>query len=108
MARRTCQEKLVAIVSSLSDLAIFDDWEDGEDMDDTETGQGQVSKDDKPGWVMGTITKMVQQHMERILHKHRKLDEITNPGWEHAAEYLCERDKTYSKSELNNPVFIQP
>jgi len=54
------EEMLVAIGDSLSDLASSDNGEDGEDEDDEETEQGNLSEDDEPGWVMNTITKMVQ------------------------------------------------
>jgi len=55
---------LVSIGASQSDLARFDNGEDGEDVDDEETKQGKLSEDDEPGWVMGTITRTVQQHMQ--------------------------------------------
>jgi hypothetical protein len=53
---KALKEMLVAIGDSLSDLASSDDGEDGEDEDDNETVQGNLSEDDEPGWVMGTIT----------------------------------------------------
>jgi hypothetical protein len=97
------EEMLVAIGDSLSDLASSDDGEDGEDEDDDETEQGKLSEDDKPGWVMGTITKMVQQRMERFQQKQMKFDELTQPGWEDAADYVRTRDKRYGTSELRGP-----
>ena len=39
-----------------------------------------LTEDDKPGWVMGTITKMTQQRMERIRQKAMKVDELAQPG----------------------------
>jgi len=63
---KTFEEMLVAIGDSLSDLASSDDGEDGEEEDDEETKQGNLSKHDQPGWVMGTITKTVQQRMKRF------------------------------------------
>jgi hypothetical protein len=54
------EEMLGAIGDSLSDLEISDDGEDGEDEEDEDTEQGKVSEDDKPGWVMGTITITVR------------------------------------------------
>jgi hypothetical protein len=92
---KTFEEMLVAIGDSLSDLASSDDGEDGEEEDDEETEQGNLSEDDEPGWVMGTITKTVQQRMERFRQKQMKLDELTQPGWEDAADYFRERDKRY-------------
>ena len=64
---RTFQEMIVDIGDRLSDLARSNDGEDGEDKDDEEREQGQLSEADEPGWVMGTITKTVQQLMERFL-----------------------------------------
>jgi hypothetical protein len=66
---KTLEEMLVAIGDSLSDLASSDDGEDGEEEDDEEAVQGHLSEDDQPGWVMGTITKTVQQRMERFREK---------------------------------------
>ena len=102
------EEILVAIRDSLSDLASSDDGEDGEDEDDEETEQGKLSKDDEPGWVMGTITTTVQQRMERFRQMQMKLDELTQPGWEDAADYFSERDKKYGTFELRVPAVIQP
>ena len=98
---------LVAIGGSLSDLAISDDGEDGEDEDDEETEKGKLSEDDKPGWVMGTISTTVQQRMDRSWQKQMKFNELTQPGWEDAADYFCERDKTYGRSELRVPAVVQ-
>jgi len=99
---------LVAIGDSLSDLPSSDDGEDWEDEDDKETEQGKLSDDDEPGWVMGTITKTVQQRMESFRPKQMKLDELTQPRWEDAADYLCERDEKCGTSELRVPAVVQP
>jgi hypothetical protein len=104
---KTFVEMMAAIGDSLSDLASSDDGEDGEDEDE-ETEQGKLSEDDEPGWVMGTITKTVQQHMESFRQKQMKLDELTQPGWEGAADYFRERDKKYGIAELKVPVVVQP
>jgi len=95
---KTFEEMIAAIGDSLSDLASSDDGEDGEDEDE-ETELGKLSEDDKPGWVMGTISKMVQQRMENFRQKQMKPDELTQPGWEDAADYFCERDKKYGTAE---------
>jgi hypothetical protein len=105
---KTIEEMLVAIGDSLSDLASSDDGEDVEDEDDEETEQGKLSDNDEPGWVMGTITKTVQQRMESFRQKQMKLDELTQPGWDDAANYFRERDKKYSISELRVPAVVQP
>jgi len=99
---------MVAIGDSLSDLACSDNGEDGDDEDDEETEQGKLSEDGKPGWVKRTITKSVQQRMERFRRKHMKLDEATQPGWEDAANYFRERDKKYGTFELRVPAVVQP
>jgi len=83
---------MVAIRDSRRDLASSNNGEDGEDEDDEETEQGKRSKDDEPGWVIGTITKVVQQCMERFRQKQMKLNQLTQPGWEDPADYFQERD----------------
>ena len=60
---KTFEEMMAAIGDSLSDLASSDDREDREDEDE-ETELGKLSEDDEPSWVMGTISKTVQQSME--------------------------------------------
>jgi len=95
---KTFEEMLIAIGDSLSDLASSDDGEDGEDEDDEETEQGKLSDDNEPGWVMGTITKMVQQRVESFRQMQMKLDKLTQPGLEDAADYFRERDKKNSTS----------
>jgi hypothetical protein len=78
--KKTFEEMLVAIGDSLSDLASSNDGEDGEDEDDGESEQGKLGEDDEPGWVMGTISKMVQQRVERFRQKQMMFDEFTLPG----------------------------
>ena len=99
---------MVSIGDSQSDLASSDDGEDREDEDDGDTEQGKLRDDDKPGWVMGTIIKMVQQCMERFRQKQMKLDELTQLGWEDTADYFRDRDKKYCTSELRFPAIVQP
>jgi hypothetical protein len=98
---------LVTIGDSLSDLASSAVGEDGEDEDDEQTEQFKWSEDDEPSWVMGTITKTVQQRMERFRQKQMKLDEFTQPGWEDAAYYFCGREKKYGTSELSVLAVVQ-
>jgi hypothetical protein len=62
----TFEVMMVALGDSLSDLPWSHNGEDGEDEDDEETENGKLSEDDQLGWVMSTITKRVQQRMERI------------------------------------------
>jgi len=104
----TFEEMPVAIRDSLSDLASADDGEDGDEEDDEETEQGNLSEDDEPGWVMGTITKTVQQRMERFRQKQMKLDELTQLGWDDAADYIHEWDMKYGSTNLRVPAVVQP
>jgi len=105
---KTFEKMLNAIRDSLSDLASSDDEEDAEDEEeDDDTEQGKLSEDDKPGWVMGTISKMVQCRMERFCQKQMKLDKLTQPGWGDAADHFRNGDKKYGMSELKVPAVIK-
>jgi len=101
------QETMAAIRDSLSHIASSNDAEDGK-HEDEKTEQGKLSEDDEPSWVMGTISKMVQQRMESFRQKQMKVDELTQPGWEDAADYICESDKKYGTAELRVLVVVQP
>jgi len=46
--------------------------------------------------------------MERFRQKQMKLDELTQPGWDDAANFFCERDKKYGTFELRVPAVVQP
>jgi len=107
-SEKTFEEMMVGIGYCLGDLASSDDRDDGEDEDDKETEQRKLSKDDEPGWVMGTITKMVQQCMERFRQKQMKPDELTQPWWADAADYFLENQNSYGTSALSIPAVIQP
>jgi hypothetical protein len=76
-SEKTLEEMLVAICDSLNDLASCDNGEDGEHEVDDKTEQGKLSEDDKPGRVIGTITKTVQQRMDTFQQKQMKLDGMT-------------------------------
>jgi hypothetical protein len=91
--RQMFEWMLGAIGDSLSDLASSDDEENGED--DQDTAQGKLREDDDPGRVMGTISKMIQQRMERFCQMQMKLDELTQHGWGDEAHYFRERHKQY-------------
>jgi hypothetical protein len=77
----------------MTDVASCDNGEDGEDEDDEEIELGKLSEDDEPAWVMGTIAKTGQQRMERFHQKQMKPEELTQPGWEHSADYFREIEK---------------
>ena len=106
----TFQEMLNAIRDSLSDLATSDDGEDGEDEDGDEEDPagGKLSEDDEPGWVLGTISKTVQSHMERFRQKQMNLDKLMQPGWGDEADCFYERDMKYGTTELKVPAVIKP
>jgi len=95
------------IAYTRSDLACSDNGEHGEDEDDQEKEQGQLSKDDKPGWMMGTITKSVQQCLERFRQKQMKLDELSQPGWQDAPDSFSEIHMKYGTSTLRVPAVVQ-
>jgi len=103
---KTFEEMLIPIGDSLSELATSTNGADGEDENDQETEKSKLIEDDEPGWVMGTITWMVQQRMERFRQKQMKFDELTQPGWEDAAYYFRERDKKYGTSEFRVPAVV--
>jgi hypothetical protein len=104
----TFQEMMVAIRGSQSDLASSNDGEDGDAEDDQETELGKLSEDDDASWAMGTISSMVQHHFETFRQKRMKLDKLTQPGWEDAADNFIEKDNNYGTSELMIPATIQP
>jgi hypothetical protein len=99
---------MVAFGHSLRDISSSDHRDNGEDEDDEETEQVQLSEDDETGWVMGTINQTVQQRLDRFRQKLMKLDELTQPEWEDAADYFHERYKTFSTSDLKVPAVVQP
>jgi len=69
---------LNAIQDSVSDLTSSDDEEDGQHEEDEEdTELGNLSDDDEPGWVMGTISKSVQHCVESLRQKWMRLEELT-------------------------------
>jgi hypothetical protein len=104
----TCEEMMVAIGDSLSDLVSSNEFEVVEDEDNEQTEQGKLSEDDEPDWVIGTITKTVRQRMEKFQQKHMKLDELTQPGWEDASDYYHERDKKYGRYQFRSLEVVQP
>jgi hypothetical protein len=88
--KKTVHEMMVAIRESVTNSVSSDHGEHGEDEDHEETEQGQLNDDDKSGYVMGTITKMVQQRTERLWQKRMNLDELTQPGWEDSPNFFLE------------------
>jgi hypothetical protein len=99
---RHYEEMWNAIGDNQSDLASSEDQEDGEDEGDNEedTGHGKLSNNDKPRRVMGTISKTVQHRMESIQQKQLRLNELMQPGWGDAADYFCDSDMKYGRTDL--------
>lgn len=98
----TFRVMLGAIKDSLSDIGTFEDWEDGGDrceVDDN-TEQGKVSEDDKLGWVMVIMSKMVVHQMEHIGQKQMTPDNTMQPGCGDGANFFCERNLKHRRTEL--------
>jgi hypothetical protein len=64
----------------------LDNGQDTKDKDDEDTELGKVSDVDEPGWLIGTMSKVVQQHMERFRKKQIQLDELIQLGYWDAAD----------------------
>jgi len=98
---KTFHEMLDAITDSVNDLASSDHEQDAEHGEDEEedTELGKLSDDDEPGWVIGTISKTVQHHLESCRQKQMRLDELTQLGWRNAANYFCVRDMMYGTAK---------
>ena len=105
---KTFEELVYAIGDCLSNLASSNDEEDSEYEADNEedTEMGNLSEDGNPGWVMGTISKTVQQHIERLQQQKMRLDQLTLPGWGDVAKYFSERDMKYGKPTLRVPAIV--
>lgn len=66
-----------------------------------------MSEDDEHDWVMGTISNTLQLRMESFRQKQINLEELMQPGWGDAAEYVCERDMKYRIAQLNVPAVVK-
>jgi len=103
------EEMLNPIGGSLSDIDSSDDEQDAQDeQDDEDTQLGKLRDDDEPGWVMGTITKMVQYRMESFQQNQMRLDELTQLRWWDAANNFCERDMKHVTTKLKVPAVVNP
>jgi hypothetical protein len=72
-------EMMVAIGGNLSDFASSDDEEDGNNENNEDTKLGKLRQDDKPGLVMGTISKTVLQRIGRCWQIWMNLDKLVQP-----------------------------
>jgi len=55
---------MIAIGDGLSDPESSNDQDAGDDEDHELSELNQLSKDDEPDWMVGTISKLEQQRME--------------------------------------------
>jgi len=90
---------IIAIRDSLSNLASSHNEEAVDDDDEEDTALGKLSEDAKPSWVLGTISTLLLQHMEKSHQKQIKLDECTQPGWGDTVHYFCETDIKFRTTE---------
>jgi len=67
-----------------------------------------LSGDDKPGWVICTISKTVLHLMERFQPKQIKFTELVQLGWGDAADCFFERDQKYGTIEWKVLAVVQP
>lgn len=92
-SEKTFQEMIVAIGDSLSDIVRSDHAEDGEEEDDVQAEQGQMSQDDKPCRVMVTSSNTVLPQRERFWRTQMTLDTVSQMGSEHTVYDSYEQDK---------------
>ena len=106
----TFEEVLNATWDSWSNLASSNVEEEGEDEDDDEedTEVDKQTKDDEPGWVMGTMSKTVQQPVESFLQQQMRLDDLTQPGGGDVADNFRERDMKCRTTQLKVPAVVKP
>jgi hypothetical protein len=62
-----------------------------DDEDNEKTVPGKLGEDNKRCWMMGTITKTVPQGKEWFRLQPVELDQLTQHGWQDAADCFCGR-----------------
>ena len=109
-AQKPFQEILNAIRDSLSDLETSNNEVDGDDKDyyEQDSDLGNLNEDEEPGWVMGTISKMLQQCLNIFQQKQIRPDKLMKLGWGDIAEHFRERDMIYGTARLWCAVVIDP
>lgn len=85
---------MYTICDSQSNSTISDYVEVGEDEDEdaVDTESGKLNNELITGWLMGTISKVVEQHMENLRQKQMRLGKLMQPRWGDAANYFGEQD----------------
>jgi len=91
--KKSFQETLNAIGRNLNNRAGFDDMENREVQDAYEdvTQLCKLSKDDKPGWAMATVSWTIQQRLDSALLKQMKNVELTQLGCGNVANCIQRR-----------------
>lgn len=77
-------EKMLNVIGGdLSDYSYSNDEEDRqyENCDEDATRLDQLTDGDKPGCILGKISKMVQHHLPNDQQKLWRLDKLNKPGW---------------------------
>jgi len=87
------EEIMNAIGDGLINLASCNNEADGDVENHGGTEVRNLSEDDEPSWVVGTIPKMVHQPIERFRQEEMTHDNLTQLGWADMANNFCERDK---------------
>jgi len=95
---------------SLSNLASFNDEEDGDDAadDEVDTELGNLSEDDEHSWVMEALSKILPQCIARFRQKHMRIDELTQPGCMDSADSFQDRDMMYGTAGLRVLAYVNP
>jgi hypothetical protein len=57
---------------------------------------------------MGTTSETVQHQIESFQQKQMSLEELMQPGWGDAADYVCEREMKSGTTEMKISAVGQP
>lgn len=106
-ARNSCLDILVGIRDYLSDYGSSIDDEDGEDEDNEEKKLCKLSEGVQPGCVLGSLSDMVPQHLERIQHKQMRLERLPQLLWGNAADIFHDRDNKQRRAWMRVPAVVK-
>jgi len=103
-------EMLNAIRDCLRDHSSSDDGEDGEDKDDDgeDLAGGELSEDDEPGWVTGTISKHDTASHGVSSPEADEAWSIDAPTLGRRCQLLLREGYEYGMTELKVPAVVQP
>ena len=109
MPKKSLNEMLDAIGYSLSDCALSNDEEDGEDeYDDEDAALHKLGEHYTPCLAMGKIPKAVKHCMNSFRPMQIRHDDLKQPGWGDAANYFGARDMNYRTAEFEVPAGVIP